>query len=94
MRVSWSGGRVARRRSAKPYTAVRIRSRPLTISSVMAVTRLKRKDRKNKVVAKQDLANIKLMTNLEAGSRSVESPNSQVVKNREVLAEIEAELKK
>lgn len=60
----------------------------------MAVTRLKRKDRKNKVVAKQDLANIKLMTNLEAGSRSVESPNSQVVKNREVLAEIEAELKK
>lgn len=26
--VSWSGGRVVRRRSAKPFTPVRVRSRP------------------------------------------------------------------
>lgn len=60
----------------------------------MAVTRLKRKDRKNKVVAKQEQANIKLMTSLEKGDKSKESPRSQVVKNREVLAELEAESKK
>ncbi|HEY9561348.1 MAG TPA: spore protein [Anseongella sp.] len=60
----------------------------------MAVTRLKRKDRKNKVVAKQQVARIKQMTNLETGSRSKEKASSQVVKNREVIAELEAELKK
>ncbi|QEC52836.1 hypothetical protein EDD80_10532 [Anseongella ginsenosidimutans] len=60
----------------------------------MAVTRLKRKDRKNKVVAKREQADIKLRTSLEIGDRSEESASSQVVKNREVIAELESELKK
>jgi len=60
----------------------------------MAVTRLKRKDRKNKVVAKREQADIRLRTSLEIEDRSVESPNSQIAKNREVLAGLEAELKK
>ena len=43
----------------------------------MAVTRLKRKDRKNKVVAKREQADIKLRTSLEIGDRSEESASSQ-----------------
>lgn len=66
----------------------------LIIRKKMAVTRLKRKDRKNKVVAKREQADIRLRTSLEIGDRSAESPNSQIVKNREVLAELEADLKK
>ncbi len=66
----------------------------LIIRNKMAVTRLKRKDRKNKVVAKREQADIRLRTSLEIEDRSVESPNSQIAKNREVLAGLEAELKK
>jgi len=60
----------------------------------MGVTRLKRKDRRNKVVAKNDVQFLKLGRNLEAGSRSKMPANSQIVKNNEVLAKLEAEIQK
>ncbi|MFC7522530.1 spore protein [Parapedobacter sp. GCM10030251] len=60
----------------------------------MGVTRLKRKDRRNKVVAKHEVQFLKLGRNLETGSRSKMPAKSQVVKNNAVLAKLEAELKK
>ncbi|MCO4291502.1 spore protein [Solitalea sp. MAHUQ-68] len=55
----------------------------------MAVTRLKRKDRKNKTVSRLEVQHLKLATNIELGSRSREKATSQVVKNRNVIAELE-----
>jgi hypothetical protein len=52
----------------------------------MGVTRLKRKDRKNKTVSRLEVQFLKLATNLELGSRSAEPKNSQVAKNNEALA--------
>ena len=52
----------------------------------MAVTRLKRKDRRNKNFASQDIKFLKLATNLELGSRSVQPKNDQLAKNNAVLA--------
>ena len=52
----------------------------------MAVTRLKRKDRRNKTVSRLEVQFLKNATNLENGSRSKEPKHSQVVKNNAVLA--------
>ena len=54
----------------------------------MGVTRLKRKDRKNKTTSRLEVQHLKLATNLEPGSRSKESANSQIAKNNEVLAQL------
>jgi hypothetical protein len=83
---------VARQRSAKPFTAVRIRFRPqgftLKNYNTMGVTRLKRKDRKNKTTSRLEVQFLKLATNLEPGSRSAEKKSSQISKNNEVLAKL------
>jgi hypothetical protein len=54
----------------------------------MAVTRLKRKDRRNKTVSRLEVQFLKNATNVEIGSRSQEPKDSQVVKNNAVLASI------
>jgi hypothetical protein len=54
----------------------------------MGVTRLKRKDRKNKTVSRLEVQHLKLATNLELGSRSKESPKSQVVINKAILDQL------
>ncbi len=59
----------------------------------MAVTRLKRKDRRNKTVSRMEVQFLKLGRNLETGSRSKESANSQLSKNNAVLAQIVAQAK-
>jgi hypothetical protein len=55
----------------------------------MGVTRLKRKDRKNKTVSRLEVQWLKNAKNVEVGSRSLEKPTSQVSKNNAVLAKIE-----
>ncbi|SEM92972.1 hypothetical protein SAMN05216436_10985 [bacterium A37T11] len=60
----------------------------------MGVTRLKRKDRKNKTVSRLEVQFLKLGRNIESGSRSKESPKNQVALNNEILAKLEAGLKK
>ncbi len=60
----------------------------------MGVTRLKRKDRRNKTVARAEVQFLKLGSNIETGSRSKQSPKSLVVKNNAVLDQLEKELKK
>ncbi|WP_276089117.1 spore protein [Pedobacter sp. JY14-1] len=57
----------------------------------MAVTRLKRKDRRNKTFAKQEVKHLKLATNLELGSRSKQSAKDQLAKNNAVLAKLTAQ---
>lgn len=52
----------------------------------MAVTRLKRKDRRNKNFAQQDVDFLKRATNIELGSRSAQPKNDQLAKNNAVLA--------
>ena len=59
----------------------------------MAVTRLKRKDRRNKTVSRMEVQFLKLGRNLETGRRSKESANSQLSKNNAVLAQIVAQAK-
>jgi len=59
----------------------------------MGVTRLKRKDRRNKTVSRLEVQFLKLGRNLELGSRSQESAKSQIAKNNAVLAQIEAQVK-
>ena len=51
----------------------------------MGVTRLKRKDRKNKTVSRLEVQALKLATNIETGSRSAEPKNSQIAKNNAAL---------
>ena len=51
----------------------------------MGVTRLKRKDRKNKTTSRLEVQFLKLATNLETGSRSAEPKNSQIAKNNAAL---------
>ena len=60
----------------------------------MGVTRLKRKDRRNKVTAKAEVQFLKLGRNIEIGSRSKMSPKDQIVKNDEILNQLVADLKK
>ena len=59
----------------------------------MGVTRLKRKDRRNKTVSRMEVQFLKLGRNLETGSRSKESATSQIAKNNTVLAQVEAKAK-
>ncbi|WP_257657652.1 spore protein [Parapedobacter lycopersici] len=59
----------------------------------MGVTRLKRKDRRNKVVAKNEVQFLKLGSNIEAGSRSKMPAGSQIVKNNAVLDKLAASKK-
>jgi len=59
----------------------------------MGVTRLKRKDRRNKTVSRLEVQFLKLGRNIETGSRSRESQKSQLAKNNNVLAQIEAQSK-
>lgn len=56
----------------------------------MGVTRLKRKDRRNKTFSRLEVQFLKLATNLQPGSRSQESKTSQLAKNNEVLASLSA----
>ncbi|WP_316810976.1 spore protein [Pedobacter heparinus] len=56
----------------------------------MAVTRLKRKDRRNKTFAKLDVKFLKLATNIELGSRSKQSSKDQLAKNNAVIAQLAA----
>lgn len=51
----------------------------------MGVTRLKRKDRKNKTVSRLEVQFLKLATDLEPGNRSAEPKNSQITRNNEAL---------
>lgn len=60
----------------------------------MGVTRLKRKDRKNKTVSRLEVQFLKGGSNIETGSRSKQPANSQVNKNTAVLDKLSAELKK
>ena len=55
----------------------------------MGVTRLKRKDRKNKTVSRLEVQWLKNAKNVEVGSRSLEKATSQVSINNAVLAKIE-----
>ena len=59
----------------------------------MGVTRLKRKDRRNKTVSRLEVQFLSLGRNLEPGSRSAEPKHSQIAKNNAVLAKIEAKAK-
>lgn len=56
----------------------------------MGVTRLKRKDRKNKTVSRLEVQFLKLGRNIETGSRSKQSARSQVVLNNAILDQLEA----
>jgi hypothetical protein len=51
----------------------------------MGVTRLKRKDRRNKTFSRLEVQFLKIGRNVENGSRSAESPKSQITKNNAVL---------
>ena len=76
----------------------RVESAPDLIKKIkfktMGVTRLKRKDRKNKTTSRLEVQFLKLGRDIEIGSRSAESAKSQVSKNNAVLAAIEAAAKK
>ena len=52
----------------------------------MGVTRLKRKDRRNKTFSRLEVQFLKNATNLEYGSRSNEPANNQIAKNNAALA--------
>lgn len=98
VRVKGSDGRVARLRSAKPPTAVRIRFRPrfqhtIKYYNKMGVTRLKRKDRRNKTVSRVEVQFLSLGRNIELGSRSKMPKHSQITKNDEILNKLATEAK-
>lgn len=59
----------------------------------MGVTRLKRKDRRNKTVSRVEVQFLKLGRNIEVGSRSQMSKKSQIVKNDEILNALAADAK-
>ena len=54
-------------------------------NKIMSVTRLKRKDRKNKTTSRLEVQWLKLARNVETGSRSLQSPKSQVSKKDQTL---------
>jgi hypothetical protein len=56
----------------------------------MGVTRLKRKDRRNKTTSRLEVQFLKLATNIELGSRSAEKKDSQISINNAVLAKAAA----
>ncbi|TDS12457.1 spore protein [Sphingobacterium paludis] len=51
----------------------------------MGVTRLKRKDRRNKTVSRVEVQFLKLGRNIELGSKSQMPKKSQITKNNEIL---------
>jgi len=59
----------------------------------MGVTRLKRKDRRNKTVSRMEVQFLKLGRNIEIGSKSKEPKNSQLVKNNAILDQLSAKSK-
>ena len=59
----------------------------------MGVTRLKRKDRRNKTVARVEVQFLKLGRNIEPGSKSKMPKHSQITKNNEILDKLTAEAK-
>jgi len=59
----------------------------------MGVTRLKRKDRRNKTVARVEVQFLKLGRNIETGSKSRMPKNSQITKNNEILDKLTTEVK-
>ncbi|HMR18045.1 MAG TPA: spore protein [Sphingobacterium sp.] len=59
----------------------------------MGVTRLKRKDRRNKTVARVEVQFLKNGRNIELGSRSKMPKNSQITKNNEILDKLAAATK-
>lgn len=59
----------------------------------MGVTRLKRKDRKNKTVSRLEVQFLNLGRNTELGNRSTEKANNQQAQNRAILDKLEAEQK-
>ena len=59
----------------------------------MGVTRLKRKDRRNKTTARLEVQFLKLGRNVELGSRSKMSKDSQIVKNNAILDKLTTETK-
>ncbi|MBP3942664.1 spore protein [Sphingobacteriaceae bacterium WQ 2009] len=59
----------------------------------MGVTRLKRKDRRNKTVARVEVQFLKLGSNVELGSRSKMPKHSQIVKNDAILNVLASEAK-
>jgi len=56
----------------------------------MAVTRLKRKDRKNKNTSRLEVKTLKLATNIELGSRSRQPKTDQLAKNNIILDQLTA----
>ncbi|RZF62770.1 spore protein [Sphingobacterium corticibacterium] len=59
----------------------------------MGVTRLKRKDRRNKTTSRMEVQFLKLGRNVELGSRSEMPKDSQITKNNEILDKLTAEAK-
>ncbi|MDF2478642.1 MAG: spore protein, partial [Sphingobacterium sp.] len=59
----------------------------------MGVTRLKRKDRRNKTVSRVEVQFLKLGTNVELGTRSKMKASNQIVKNDAILNQLAAEAK-
>lgn len=59
----------------------------------MGVTRLKRKDRRNKTVSRVEVQFLKLGTNVELGSRSKMKADNQIVKNDAILNQLASEAK-
>ncbi|MGO1244478.1 MAG: spore protein [Sphingobacterium sp.] len=59
----------------------------------MGVTRLKRKDRRNKTVARVEVQFLKLGRNIELGSKSEMPKHSQITLNNEILNKLAAEAK-
>jgi len=59
----------------------------------MGVTRLKRKDRRNKTTSRLEVQFLKNATNIEPGSRSNEVKGNQISINNAALAQAAASLK-
>ncbi len=59
----------------------------------MGVTRLKRKDRRNKTVSRVEVQFLKLGRNIELGSRNQMSEKSQIAKNDDILNKLAADAK-
>ncbi|MVZ64807.1 spore protein [Sphingobacterium sp. DK4209] len=59
----------------------------------MGVTRLKRKDRRNKTVSRVEVQFLKLGRNIELGSKNKMSAKGQIAKNDAILNQLATEAK-
>ncbi len=59
----------------------------------MGVTRLKRKDRRNKTTSRMEVQFLSLGRNVELGSKSKMPKDSQITKNNAILDQLAAEAK-